>query len=367
MPYSAAETMVAIISKSGRTMQVTNVSPPQDGPIEPRVEQAIISVDAARLRGLTPEVRGRDIAVRHRFEGIAVHGPPLCVMLEYIKGGSGVEMDKIQEALKVMVVEWAIDPNAEFKATETRQSTAVDITCTPMSWLMRERAVVNIDNLNRCITALVALGADASLPFMVTPENASTPNGLSLPYIALNSLQAIMCADCLLKCGARFSPTDPSPMCAAMKIVETGNAIRFFYDHKRDIDDVLKMDTDGNTAIHIFIASPPSQHALELMALMLEMGFSHDTKKRDGTTALEFANSQRHRNHTKMAIFNRLNAIKTAHDREMSVVGVKVMASACIPQEVIKIIWDRLAYGTITMEAATRASDRARSAASAAS
>jgi hypothetical protein len=71
-----------------------------------------------------------------------------------------------------------------------------------------------------------------------------------------------------------------------------------------------------------------------------------------------------------MAIFNRLNAIKTAHDREMSVAAEKVVASrlsACIPQEVIKIIWDRLAYGTITMEAATRASDRARSAASAAS
>jgi hypothetical protein len=242
-----------------------------------------------------------------------------------------------------------------------------------LSWLMRKRedAIINKGNLNCCITTLVALGADASLPFMVTPEITSTPNGLSLPYIALNSFEAIMCADCLLKAGARFLPTDPSPMCAAMKVVVPEIAVRVFYDNKRDgrIDarDVLKMDTDGNTAIHRFIDRPPRtsggpDFAVELLNLMLEMGFSPVTITRDGTTALRLAGMQSglRKNRTKSAILQRLTSVQLAHDRGMAVVTNEAMRNMPLSKDVIEIIWDRLTYGTITMEAATRASDRVR-------
>ena len=240
-----------------------------------------------------------------------------------------------------------------------------------MSWLMNSRHmtewVFNFDNLQCCIATLISLGADVSLPFELSYANGpSMQNGLSLPLGALKSLKSLECAGCLLERGARFLPTDPAPMCDAMRSFQDDAVVRFFHRHGARIaeGDVLKMDTNGNTAMHTFISVThrDPRVAVELLDLMLAMGFSPETRRRDGMTALEFAKVQAargcQRQATREAIYGRLKSVKQAHDREMAVATQQVMRNTPIPTEIIDCIWERLGYGGVTREHAVRAERR---------
>jgi hypothetical protein len=246
--------------------------------------------------------------------------------------------------------------------------------CSAMTWLMLCRhaseatlteGAINYDNLQCCITTLISLGAVVSLPFKLNYiNNGKMPqpamqNGLSLPLIALRSLNSLECAGCLLKGGARFLPTDPAPLCIAMRMFQADAAIGFFYRNRGLITegDVLKTDTSGATAMHIFISNPP-RDAVELLDMMLAMGFSPKTRHRDGTTCIDFAKEGT--TTAKRAIYDRLKAVQLAHDREMAVAAERAMRNAPIPQDIIESIWDRLEYVDVTMEHARRAAGRVR-------
>jgi hypothetical protein len=227
-----------------------------------------------------------------------------------------------------------------------------------MSWLMRQRKGwgINAVNLHCGIATLTALGADASLPFMVNPSDAYTQNGVSLVSIAIR-LGYLNCVQALLDCGARFLPNDQAPMCAAMRTFTANDAIRLF--HRNWIggrvveDDLLKMESSGTTALHIFIHDPPqdTELALELLELMLNMGFSPSTSQRCGTTALAFAKQCAPSSPTKKAIFERLNA----HNRHMAVVAAQMLHHRPVPRDVMMHIWAFLKFGGIRMDAAMEA------------
>jgi hypothetical protein len=309
-------------------------------------------------------------------------GPPLCIMLHQIKTYESSLERFIPGILGVMVTDWGNDPNAEFDVTESwppmRPGAGVRaMRCSAMSWLLNSRHqtewVFNFDNLQCCIATLISLGADASLPFQLyyvdaTPQ-PSMQNGLSLPLVALRSLESIECAGCLLERGARFLPTDPAPMCDAMRSFQDDAVVRFCHPHGVSAariaeGDVLTMDTNGDTAMHTFISVThrDPRVAVELLDLMLAMGFSPETRRRDGMTALEFAKEQAarggQRQATRAAIYDRLKAVKQAHDREMAVATQQVMRNTPIPTEIIDCIWERLGYVGVTREHAARAERR---------
>ena len=367
----------AVTSKSGRPIQVTTTTNnlPRTAQLSDILKACVSSPNADALRELTPEMRGKGgVIMDYDFPELGgslnLKGPPLCIMLHRIKTYEASIQRSIPGVLEVMVKEWGNDPNAEFDVTESwppmRPGAGVRATrCSAMSWLMNSRHmtewVFNFDNLQCCIATLISLGADVSLPFELSYANGpSMQNGLSLPLVALRSLKSLECADCLLEGGARFMPTDPSPMCVAMRSFQDDAAVRFFHRHGARIaeGDVLKMDTNGNTAMHTFISVSrrDPRVAVELLDLMLAMGFSPETRRRDGKTALEFAKEQA--TPASEAIYARLKAVKLAHDREMAVAVQQVMRNTPIPTEIIDCIWERLGYGGVTREHAVRAERR---------
>ena len=375
--------MSAIKTKSGRSLVVTKVAPPQAASLQEKVVRAIHTLNAAELRGLTSEMRGVDFIMSYDFKmhspmdhGVMrTQGPPLCIMLHQIKMFESSIVQLIPELLGVIVRDWDKDPNAEFNVNEswpTHPRVACrDMRCSAMTWLVRHvsEGAINYANLQCCITTLISLGADVRLPFKLSyiNEQPAMQNGLSLPFIALRSLESLECADCLLKGGARFLPTDPAPLCIAMGVFQVDAAIGFFYRNRELITegDVLKMDTSGATAMHIFISNPTrdARVAVELLDMMLAMGFSPKTRLRDGTTCIDFAEecvSAYNTTPAKKAIYDRLKAVQLAHDREMAVAAERVVRDAPIPQEIIKSIWDRLEYADVTMEHARRAAERVR-------
>ena len=384
--------MSTIKTKSGRSLVVTKVAPQPVASLQEKVVRAIHTLNAAELRGLTSEMRGVDFIMSYDFQvhstsslmdhgGKRMQGPPLCIMLHQIKMFEISIVQLIPELLGVIVRDWDKDPNAEFNVNEswpTHPRVACrDMRCSAMAWLMLVRHVsegaINSANLQCCITTLISLGADVRLPFKLNYINngkwpqPAMQNGLSLPFIALRSLESLECAERLLKGGAQFLPTDPAPLCIAMREFQVDAAIGFFYRNRELITegDVLKMDTSGATAMHIFISNPTrdARVAVELLDMMLSMGFSPKTRLRDGTTCIDFAEecvSAYNTTPAKKAIYDRLKAVQLAHDREMAVAAERVVRDAPIPQEIIKSIWDRLEYADVTMEHARRAAERVR-------
>jgi hypothetical protein len=360
----------SIVSKKGRgiAMNVVPNGPPREASLQTKIEHLIVTRNADSLKELKDEMRGNALVMDHQFAGdgepaVAIRAPPIYILLEDIKLNSVNMTGSISPMLSVMVNDWGVDPNAEFRVRETQGSETLEMTCTPMSWLMRQRQGwhINVVHLQLCIETLTALGADASLPFMVTPRDDYTRNGVSLVAIAIR-LGSLRCVQALLNCGARFLPTDPAPMCAAMRIVTANDVIRLFHRNWVEArivqDDLLKMDSSGTTALHIFINDPPQDTglALELLDLMLNMGFSPSTSQRCGTTALAFAKECAPSSSTKKAIFECLNA----HNRHMAVVAAQMLHSRPVPRDVMMQIWANLKFGGIRLDAAVEGAEFAR-------
>jgi hypothetical protein len=355
----------------------TTVALPRANSLQDNLDEAIRTLNADRLLELKADMIGNDVIMSHRVyghdiagvESLVIHASPLAVLLEYIKLCPVDMVRFIPAALTVMVRDWVKDPNADLKVTEVRRSvnshlTTMDITCTAMSWLMRKRDIdaVHIVNMHCCIATLIALGAVVSRPFKLTPSDPYTPNGLSLPFVAIKRIGSLRCADTLLDGGSRFLPTDPSPMCAAMRDFIAEDAVTFFHRNwiagRLTTDDVIKMETSGSTAMHIFIADPmqtEAEAAVRILNMMLEMGFKPSTERGDGTTALAYAESRAMSSRTtptKQAVFEHLRALQLDHDRQMAVAVLHSMKA--LPKDMIGNIWERLSYG-VSMDQANAA------------
>lgn len=154
------------------------------------------------------------------------------------------------------------DPNAQFRVELKETSGNVTAGCfRPMFW--RE---------TRAHDALV---------------NAA--NGRSLLSAAFQFLP-FPCVETLLRCGARFLPTDPHPLCTAFghRPMHAQDVVRLFFNYS--IRDVLPQPS----ALHMLFDLPLPQHMnpWETVTRMLLMGFSHSTQNAEGITALQYAEAR---------------------------------------------------------------------------
>ena len=333
------------------------------------LEDSIREFDVGRLATLMPRAtaRGRGVQLSYRFTNNStlnyedpvetlMQGPPLCVMIESIRTArENLTGARIHELLKVTLV--GGDPNAVFTVNESWPARADrrpnSMQCNAMSWaLWGEHDVpVNFENLKCCITALVELKADVTLPYiLIATPRPNIFHGLSLPYVAMKFAGSLKSAQILLDKGARFTTTDPPPFVTAISKFSAENAVNFFYDNyiaKKITVNLDGGDMMGSTALHLFIYDPRQKTedaAVTLLTRILCMGFSPMTTDRNGTTALESASVRIHTAVSK-AIYDRLLLATT---RPLAVVAAGVVGR--LPAEVGDLVLKHTGYRVSSTE-----------------
>ena len=337
-----------------------------------KLTESIQKFDVESIKKLMPAARAHSVILDYRFRGDALNdveppetlmqGPPLCVLIECIKTHGWPLKAEIPSLFGAVLLQR--HQNDEFDVVESwpelPDTPSISMRCAAMSWLLhpRDNVEFNCGNLQCCIATLIALGVDVRLPYTIAYSVPSgigddyvmrrihinqQKNGSSLPFVAMAYARSLKCAQALLDGGARFLPDDPPPLVVALKKFHAATAVRFIYDNwKKGHVGKDGSDVRGNTAIHVFICYPPRDawQAVESLKLLLDMGFSPMTRRRDGVTALRLAEEEADDSDANRAIY--------LHLRDAGPIAIetdRVLQARKLPHEICSAIWELLGNG----------------------